>query len=408
MGVMLVCRMSAHPGVASERKARFISGRKKCARPPRGLRPGVACWPMIRPALLASCLLLCACDQKEAPAKAAPEKAADKGPSAAPAKPKIGLEAPGNDPKVVALARKAITCKFEGSSFDSQCADYKAWKEEEDAFSANKADATLVAFLEDPDEKVRALGGARLTGWGAGAFVDKALAERLLTVAEKPKGQQPGEMGTIVGHIKLKETGLFPRIKTLLANGEAGNLMRGAIIENLLAANPESDEVFALTRGLFDDAALGRAAFEALEEGGHSKEKETCELYAATLEHADDYLASRSAVQMVGFPCPAQLDTMLKSLEARLKAKKVTDGHFPDALAELCKAKDATAAQKKKALALTHKIAEDKSIKTAYVRGSAVDAAVVCDEKGGKKYIAKFKKDADTDVQERVTKLLAK
>lgn len=364
---------------------------------------------MIRPTLLASCLVLCACDQKEAPPKAAPEKVTDKAaPPAAPAKPKIGLEAAGNDAKVVALARKAITCKFEGSSFDSHCADYKAWKEEEDAFSANKADGTLVAFLEDPDEKVHALGVARLNGWGAGAFADKALSERVLTVAEKPKGPQPGQLGTIVGHIKLKETGLFPRIKALLANGEANNLMRGAIIENLLAANPESDEVFELTRGLFDDAALGRAAFEALEDGGHSKEKETCALYATTLEHSDDYLASRSAVQMVGFPCPAQLDTMLKSLEARLKAKKVTDGHFADALAELCKAKDATAAQKKKALALTHKIAEDKSIKAAYVRSSAIDAAVSCDEKGGKKYIGKFKKDADTDVQERVTKLLAK
>ena len=51
---------------------------------------------------------------------------------------------------------------------------------------------------------------------------------------------------------------------------------------------------------------------------------------------------------------------------------------------------------------------DDRSIKATYVRGSAIDAAVACDAKGGKKYIARFQKDADTDVQERVAKLLKK
>ena len=357
---------------------------------------------MIRPTLLASFLVLSACDQKEAPApaKAVPEKAT------APAAPKIGLEAPGNDAKVVALARKAITCKFEKSGFDSACADLKAWKDEEAAFSDNKADATLVAFIEDPDEKVRFLGSSRLNGWGAGAFVDKTMSERILTVAETKQGQD--SLGDLVGHIRVKETGLFPRIKTLLASTEAGNNFRGSIISELLVANPESDEVFALTRALLNDPDLGRSAFLALFEGGHSKEKETCALYGATLEHADVYLASRSAEKLASFPCPPQFDALLKSLEARVKAKKLTDAHFCEALASLCAEKGATAAQKKKALALTHKVAEDKTNKSQYVRGSAIEAAVACDAKGGKKYIGKFQKDTDTDVQQKVTKLLAK
>ncbi len=363
---------------------------------------------MIRPTLLASCFVMFACDQKEAPApaKAAPEKVTEKAAPAAPDVPKIGLELPGNDAKVVALARKAITCKLERFGFDSACAEYKAWKDEEDAFSENKADATLVAFLEDPDEKVRYLGGTRLNAWGAGAFADKAMSERILTVAEKVKGLD--SIGGIVGHIKVKETGLFPRIKALLASAEMGNIQRGEVITYLLAANPESDEVFALTKELLSDPQLSRSAFSGFTEGGQAKPKETCAVFAAALGHADDYISSRSAEKLASFPCAPQFDTLLKSLEARLKAKKVTDGHFCEALASLCKEKDATAAQKKKALALTHKIAEDKTITATYVRGAAIEAAVACDAKGGKKYIAKFQKDADTDVQKTATKLLAK
>ena len=111
---------------------------------------------------------------------------------------------------------------------------------------------------------------------------------------------------------------------------------------------------------------------------------------------------------MLSFPCPAQVDPMLKSVEARVKAKKLSDARFCDALASVCTEKAPTAAQKKKALALAHKIAEDKTNKTTYVRGSALAAALACDAKGGKKYITRFQKDADTDVQAKVTKLLAK
>lgn len=365
---------------------------------------------MLKPILLASCVVvLFGCDQKEAaPPKAAPDKPADKGPAAPaePAGPKVGINLPGNDPKVVALAKKALTCKFE-KSFDSECADYKAWKDETEAFAGNKADATLVAFLEDADEKVRALGISKLNQWDGGAFADKALADRILAVAEKSvKGQPP--LGEIVGHLKVKETGTFERLKKLLASEEIGNIMRGDILTSLLKANPESDEVFGLTTGLINDEQLGRSAFSGITEGGETKAKESCAFFAANLENKDDFVSSRSAEKVASFPCKEQFDALLKSLEARVKAKKVTDAHYAEALGSLCKEKEASAAQKKKALGLTHKMVEDKTNKATYVRGEAIEAAVACDEKGGKKYIGKFKKDADTDVVERVTKLLAK
>ncbi|MFO0600557.1 MAG: hypothetical protein U0228_34940 [Myxococcaceae bacterium] len=364
---------------------------------------------MIKPILVASCavVVLCGCDQKsDAPEEKAPkEKAATKTPekAAEPAGPKVGINLPGNDPKVVELAKKVLTCKFE-KDFDSNCAEYKAWKDESGLFADNKADATLVAFLEDTDEKVVALGISKLRGWDGGAFADKALAGRILAVAEKSVKGKPA-LGEIVGHLKVKETETFPRIKALMANEELGDIMRGDILYSLLRTNPDSDDVFALEKGLLDDARLGRSAFSGFTNYGDEK---ACPVYLATLENKDDYLSSRSAEQIASQPCKAQLDAMLKSIEGHLKAKKVTDIHYCDALTETCKSKEASAAQKKKALGLSHKIAEDKTNKAPSVRGEALEAALACDEKGGKKYLGKFLKDADKDVAEKAAKLTAK
>ena len=59
---------------------------------------------------------------------------------------------------------------------------------------------------------------------------------------------------------------------------------------------------------------------------------------------------------------------------------------------------------------IAHKILEDvknPSEYTPYTRAAAAEASVVCDPKGGKKYIAKFKADKQKSVSDKVTKLLA-
>jgi hypothetical protein len=116
-----------------------------------------------------------------------------------------------------------------------------------------------------------------------------------------------------------------------------------------------------------------------------------------------------AAEKLPRFHCTAQYGALLKSVEARVKARTGSVPAFADALSRLCGEKDVTPAQNKQAIALAHKILEEKknpSSYAAYVRGAAVEASVTCDPKGGKKYLARFKKDSDKTVAQKVAKAL--
>lgn len=384
---------------------------------------------MTRSALLAvSCIALFGCDEKKedakpaapekgAPAtKGAPEKAAmapEGAPAPTPGKAGKGIDAPGNDPKVVAAAKKVLACKWADGSYDSDCADYKAFTQDYDTFRDNKQDATLVAFLEDGDLKVRQLAYDRMSGWNGGAFADKAMAERMLVVAETTK--EPLDMyyiGTLVGHIKVKETGLFERIKAIVTGADKDLTLRGAIMSNLLPSNQDSEEVFELATATTKekDVVFARSALNSFTFAGDSKKDQICDLYVDILGGENEDLAASAAEKIANNHCTAKFDTLLKAIDGRVKNKKVTVPSYPDSLRTICADKEVKPAQTKQAVALAHKILEDTknpSDYAPYVRGSAVEASVKCDPKGGKKYIAKFKADKQKSVSDKVTELLA-
>ncbi len=386
---------------------------------------------MNRPALLAavSCIALFSCDEKKGDAKApekpsapvvkgSPDKAAEAAPEkGAPAptagKAGKGIDAPGNDPKVVEAAKKVLACKWTDGAFDYECADYKAFTQDYDTFRDNKQDATLVNFLEDGDIKVRQLAYNRMTGWNGGAFADKAMAERMLVVAETTK--EPLDMyyiGYLVGHIKVKETGLLERIKALVTSTEKDSSLRGAIISNFLPSNQDSDEVFALTKEITKekDVVFARSALNSFTFAGDSKKDQICDLYVDILGGTDEDLAASAAEKISYNHCTAKFDTLLKAVEGRVKTKKITVPSYAETLRAMCTDKEVKPAQTKQAIALAHKILEDvknPSEYTPYTRAAAAEASVVCDPKGGKKYIAKFKADKQKSVSDKVTKLLA-
>lgn len=386
---------------------------------------------MNRPALLAavSCIALFACDEKKEEAKAAPEKpnapvvkvspdkpaeaAPEKGAPPAAGKAGKGIDAPGNDAKVVAAAKKVLACKWADGSFDYDCEDYKAFTSDYDTFRDNKQDATLVNFLEDGDIKVRQLAYNRMTGWSGGAFADKAMAERMLVVAETTK--EPLDMyyiGYLVGHIKVKETGLFDRIKALVTSTEKDMSLRGAIIGNLLPSNQDSEEAFTLTKEITKekDVVFARSALNSFTFAGDSKKDQICDLYVEILGGAEEDLAASAAEKISYNHCTAKFDTLLKAVEGRVKGKKITVPSYAETLRAMCADKEVKPAQTKQAIALAHKILEDAknpSDYTPYIRAAAVEASVVCDPKGGKKYITKFKADKQKSVSDKVTKLLA-
>lgn len=362
---------------------------------------------MNRLALYVSCVaLLAGCDEKDDPKPAAAPVAKDK--PAAP--PPTGINDPGNDPKIVELAKKALACKWENGSFDSQCAEYKAWQDEKDAFAEHKGDATIVAFFEDSDEKVRSLAVKKFFDW-SGDFSDKALAERLVTVAEKAKAfNEMYPLGNVLGHTKVAETGIFPRIQALVTTTTNPPALRGTIISYLFRTNPESEEVFNLTREMIKDASkeVNGKALDAFATGGTDKTKESrCDVFLENLDNADADLAAAATelLSMPGSGCMDRYDALFKSLEARVKAKTVTTPTFINGLRIMCQDKAGTAAQMKTANGLARKLVEDKTAESS-VRTYAIETAANCDPKGAKAYLGKFKKDKDPEMQSTVARLL--
>ena len=362
---------------------------------------------MKRLALYLCCVVvLAACDKKD---DAKPTKPAADKPAAAAPKP-TGINDPGNDPKIVALAKKAMGCKWVSGSFDSECADAKAWQTETDALDT-KGDATLVAFFEDSDEKVRSLVLKRFTDWNK-PFEDKALAERLVSVAEKSKAaNEMYPLGNVISHMKVAETGLFPRIKALVTSPSVDPAMRAAILMYLLQTNPESEEVVGLTRESIKDkeSRVNRNALEGFSMSGTDKPNEVrCDVFLENIDHEDNDLAGESVefLTQPRFGCKARFDAVLKSLDARVKAKNVTVATFVNALTSVCGDKAGTPAQMKTANGLAHKLADDKTVSSS-VRARAIEASVKCDPKGAKAYLGKFKKDADPEVKATVTRMTA-
>lgn len=372
---------------------------------------------MNRLSLVSCVVLLVACDKKDEAAKPAAAPVAEKK-EAAPAKPAIGINLPGNDPKIVELARKALECKWTDQTFDPfdrECPAYKAWVEEKALFADKKGEPTLVAFIEDPDDKVRWLGEKHLAE-DLGELTDKALVTRVLAVAEKSKLQRDWEpLGTIVGNSKIADPELFPRVKAIVLAPETHPNMRLPIIKWLVSVNPESEEVFNLTRDLTKNTTFERAAGTALEAFIYLKDKPAkCDVFLDNLEnppedkvdHAADALSVMSNAKT---QCESHYDKMLTAFEARVKAKKANSAVFGQGVRMICPGKGgkATPAQVKKVVAIAKKLAEDKSL-AGDTRQLAIEAVSDCDPKGAKTYLAKFKKDKDADVKSRVEFLLKK
>ena len=367
--------------------------------------------------VLASCLaVLSACPQKDDAAKPADPPAKDK-PAAAPEKPKIGIDLPGNDPKIVEAAKKALGCKWEDNAsdpFDTACPEYKAWAEDKEICAGLKSAPTLIAMIEDPDDKVRYLGEKRLDdclGPPPDVLSDKALIARVLAVAEKTKAQRDiGHLGVIIGDSKVGDPELFPRVKALIEAPETAQTIGTTILLRLVRSDPDNEEIWNFTRDTAKNTALSKntqqTALEAFLKIMADKPAR-CDVFLDNIENppGEDVGHAGDAVSWMSHAnahCEAQYDKMLTALEARVKAKKADSALFGQGARMICPAKGgkATPAQVKKLVAIAHKLAEDKTLKSA-TRSLALETVSDCDPKGKKAYLTKFAKDKDAEVKSR-------
>lgn len=319
-----------------------------------------------------------------------------------------GLEAAGNDPTVVDLIKKTLGCKWAAYGFDAKCPEMKALLEC-DCVRDGKGDATLVSALEDPNEQVRWLAARTMTQRGKNFRTDKQLAERLLVVAEAEKSKAVAqELGGVIGNIKHAETGLGERIKTMAKNHEVQQ-MRTSLLARMLFANGESLYDFVKDIALNDkDLVVRKAAISAFWTGTPpNRAADTCKMWLGFMDDTAEDVAGEAAYLCAFYPqnggCKAEWDPVMDKVAGHAKAGTVKSTQMASAMAYLFRQAGASDAQKKRALTIARAIVENKA-NNGMARGRALELVAEKDP-DAKKFLEKFKDDADVYVKGRAKEL---
>ena len=320
--------------------------------------------------------------------------------------------APGAvDPKIDALARAVLACKTYDQSFDLACPAMKAWNDAKDDFNEGKADASLVAMLADPDEKIRYLGAYKLNQYGKAYATDKALAGAVVAAAEKETSKFAGyEVGAAVGRVLVRETGTFDRVKALVKKHELAEVRRG-ILSTLLFNNQDHEPVYNLVRDAVKDSdkSVAQQALSSFWVGGGKKMDATCQLYVDHLENPNDDLAASANNYLSWYKrCATKYDALLDSLERRVKAGSVTSISYVMAARHVCEDVKATDGQRKRGAAIGRAVARKKDGKS-WIRSAALDTVMKCDAgDGGRAFVGTFAKDPEKSLADKAAELLAK
>ncbi|MDI3292071.1 hypothetical protein [Polyangium sp. 15x6] len=336
------------------------------------------------------------------------------GSAAAPAEAKPsakGIEAAGNDAAVVELAKKALGCKWGSYGFDSMCPEMKTLIESE-LIRDGKADATFVSFLEDPNEQVRWLGSRVLSQRGRVFRNDKALATRIVVVAEGETSKTVAqELGGVVGGIKHADTGLGERIQ-VMAKGHAVQQMRTSLLARMLFSNGETLYEFVKDIATNDkDAVVRKAAMSAFWTGTPpSRAADSCKMWLGFVDDAADDVSGEAAYLTAFYPqgggCKAEWDPLLDKIEKRAKDGTIKSTQMASALFYLHRQTGASDAQKKRALAVARMIVENGK-NSGMARGRALELVAEKDP-DGKKLLQSMQEDPDVFVKRRAKDLADK
>lgn len=264
-----------------------------------------------------------------------------------------------------------------------------------------KADATLVNFLEDPNEHVRWLGSRILSQRGKAFRTDKALAERIVVVAEGEKSKTVAqELGGVVGGIKHADTGLGDRIKKM-AKEHAVQQMRTSLLARMLFSNGETLYDFVKDIATNDkDTIVRKAAMSAFWTGTPpSRAADSCKMWLAFVDDPADDVSGEAAYLTAFYPqgggCKAEWDPLLDKIEKRAKEGTVKSTQMSSALFYLHRHAGSSDAQKKRALVVARAIVENKA-NVGMARGRALELVAEKDP-DAKKLLEKLQQE-DTDV----------
>lgn len=358
---------------------------------------------------LASAVLLAGCPEKDAPTATPPitSRASASATSLA-ALPSASI-AKAPDARALELARRAIACRWDATAPSQDCEDAKLWREARDVFDGGRADAMLVGLLEDADDRARHLAAWNLNVFGERYRTDKALAERVVLVAEREKSERVGApLGAALSRIDVERTELFDRTRAI-AMKHALLSLRTALAATLAKNNLGSLPAFTLTLDLVRDPEkdVRAAALGALWQCSSRRPEETCRAWRESIDRTDDEeLAARASDYLTwAGACQSSFDALLEVEEKRFKTGRMSSPLFTKALGNVCEDAKASSSQKGRALELAKRMVEQKTTHRL-VRSGALEAILRCDSAGGRAFVQRFGDDEDPFVKERARDLL--
>lgn len=318
-----------------------------------------------------------------------------------------GIDAPQNDAKVVTLAKAALACPTSGTSFfQYDCPAYKAWNEAK--LLSGPVDATLVNMLEDKTARVRYLAAQALQDSKATYRSDKALASRVIAVAEAETDEQAGGViGGLVGKIDVDKTGLLEPITKIAKKHNVTRVRRG-IVEGILFTNnrsrPTYDFMITMTNDADKDVRL--EAVRAFWIGGSLSKTETCKMYEAHLSDSEPSISAKSA-ELMGMSrnCSPNYDALVAAVDRASSGPAKKESGFVSGLQKMCEDTEAKPAQRSKAATLAKALVAAKD-NQVFVRKWGLRAVLACDPKGGKGFVAGYTKDKEKWVAEEAADLL--
>lgn len=322
--------------------------------------------------------------------------AAKDAPPAASNQPKRGLDAPDNDPALVALARQVLTCFRK-----AECPPQGKWYE---PFHIGKQVdfKTLVNFLEDDHPEIRTIAAGVLRGKKGqpGFHNDVAYATRVLDALDREKEEHVArDIALAAGFIDVKATGLEERMFKFIRSDKPERA-RIAMVESILDNNYDVPSVVAGIKALVKDDKSGDMRAAAVEAFGDVSElrAEACPYWAGLLGDEDRYVVRKCFYQMISHFCAAQFDTMMTAAE-----KRPPDGI--ENFQQLCRFADTPAPVKKRLITDLETWALNTTLSGSQ-RVEALRVLVMCDAAKGKKTASAMTTDKEDYVRESATEVV--
>ena len=309
-------------------------------------------------------------------------------PKADASKAKRGLDAPDNDPALVALAREALKCYRK-----AECEAQGKWYEP--FHMGHQVDfKTLVNLIEDEHPEIRSLAAGILRGKKGkpGFHTDVAYATRVLDALDREQEEDVArEIALAAGFIDVKATGLEERMLKII-HFDTRERVRVRMIESILDNNYDVPTVTSVVKDMVLDSSsdVRVAAVRAFDVS--ELRAQACPFWAANLDHSDRYLADKCFYELVSNSCKDQYDAMLSAAATRPPSS-------PENLQPLCLREETPAPVKTKLLAMAETWATNSTLNNLQ-RTQSLKLLALCDPPRAKTVAAALTKDPDEYIRE--------